>query len=161
MGTCRSGARDAASPSTAVAAIPSASSPPGTLRWPSRARSAMRSTSSRRSPSARAAFASACRKAAATKKLSTKRRARSAELSTMMEKKPVMDQINLVVEDMAAAVDFYRHLGVTIPEPQEWPPNSGALHAEADTPGGARFELDNRPMAEIWHASWRERSEER
>ncbi len=44
---------------------------------------------------------------------------------------------------------------MTIPEPQEWPPNSGALHGEADTPGGARLELDNRAMAEIWHASWR------
>jgi uncharacterized glyoxalase superfamily protein PhnB len=70
--------------------------------------------------------------------------------------KLAMDQINLVVEDMAAAVAFYRHLGVTIPEPREWPPQSGALHAEAQTPGGARFELDNRAMAEIWHASWRE-----
>ena len=74
----------------------------------------------------------------------------------MAEKQPMMDQVNLVVGDMAAALAFYRHLGVTIAEPQEWPPHSGALHAETDTPGGARFELDNRAMVEIWHASWRE-----
>jgi len=74
----------------------------------------------------------------------------------MAEARLAMDQVNLIVEDMGAALAFYRRLGVTIAEPREWPPNSGALHAEADTAGGARFELDNRAMAEIWHASWRE-----
>lgn len=73
----------------------------------------------------------------------------------MADAKPVMDQINLVVADMEAALAFYRRLGLRIPEPREWPPESGALHAEAGARGGARFELDNHAMAKIWHASWR------
>src|SRR5262245_22709589 len=74
----------------------------------------------------------------------------------MTQEKPLVDQINLVVEDMAAAVAFYRQLGVTIPDPKEWPPKSGALHAEAETTGGARLEIDNRAMAAIWRPSWRD-----
>ena len=65
-------------------------------------------------------------------------------------------QVNLVVGDMDAALDFYRRLGVTIHGAPEWPPGSGARHAEADSVGEARFELDNHTMAAIWHVGWRQ-----
>jgi catechol 2,3-dioxygenase-like lactoylglutathione lyase family enzyme len=77
----------------------------------------------------------------------------------MANSQPRFDQVNLVVRDMDAALAFYRRLGVAIHDGGEWPPGSGARHVEADSPGGARFELDNRPMAAIWHAGWRSGSE--
>lgn len=67
----------------------------------------------------------------------------------------LFDQINLVVSDMDAAIAFYRRLGLDIDAPPDWPPGSGAVHAEAAMPNGTRFELDNEVMARVWHAAWR------
>ena len=78
----------------------------------------------------------------------------------MPEQQPILDQINLVVRDMDATLAFYRRLGFDIPDgPGEWPPGSGAQHAEVTLPGGVRLEFDNVPMARIWHAGWRESHE--
>jgi catechol 2,3-dioxygenase-like lactoylglutathione lyase family enzyme len=66
-----------------------------------------------------------------------------------------VDQLNLVVRDMAATLAFYRRLGLTIDDPPEWPPGSGARHGEATMPSGFRLEFDNVAMARIWHAGWR------
>jgi uncharacterized glyoxalase superfamily protein PhnB len=74
----------------------------------------------------------------------------------MRDSQASFDQVNLVVGDMDAALDFYRRLGVTIHGAPEWPPGSGARHAEADSVGEARFELDNHTMAAIWHVGWRQ-----
>ena len=75
----------------------------------------------------------------------------------MAEPKPTFGQVNLVVRNMDAALAFYRRLGLTIADPREWPPGTRAHHAEADggEGSGARFELDDRRMAGIWHAGWR------
>ena len=73
----------------------------------------------------------------------------------MTESKPVFDQLNVVVRDMGAMVAFYRRLGLSIADPVEWPPGSGALHVEGTEPDGARLEFDNLAMAKIWHAGWR------
>ena len=72
----------------------------------------------------------------------------------MTESKPVFDQVNVVVRDMDAMVAFYRRLGLSIADPVEWPPGSGALHVGAEGPDGARLEFDNLAMAKIWHAGW-------
>src|SRR5262249_51017257 len=61
------------------------------------------------------------------------------------------DQVNLVVGDMDAALDFYRRLGVTIGRAPEWPPGSGARHAEGD-PARAG---DNPPAAAAWWSAFR------
>jgi uncharacterized glyoxalase superfamily protein PhnB len=74
----------------------------------------------------------------------------------MRDSQASFDQVNLVVGDMDAALDFYRRLGVTIHGAPEWPPGSGARHAEVDSVGEARFELDNHTMAAIWHVGWRQ-----
>jgi catechol 2,3-dioxygenase-like lactoylglutathione lyase family enzyme len=67
----------------------------------------------------------------------------------------MLNQINLVVDDMDAAIAFYRRLGVEIdPGWADWPPGSGARHAEAELPG-LRLEFDNVAMARIWHAARR------
>jgi catechol 2,3-dioxygenase-like lactoylglutathione lyase family enzyme len=64
-----------------------------------------------------------------------------------------LDQVNLVVEDMSAALDFYRRLGVEVTDPSPWPPGSGALHAHTELANGFRLEFDNFEMARIWHAA--------
>jgi catechol 2,3-dioxygenase-like lactoylglutathione lyase family enzyme len=67
-----------------------------------------------------------------------------------------LDQVNLVVEDMDAAVAFYQALGMTVRfDGGEWPPGSGARHVALDNGEGAIFELDNPAMARIYHAGWR------
>ena len=70
---------------------------------------------------------------------------------------PDFDQVNLVVRDMDAALRFYAQLGLDVPAGAgpEWPPGSGARHAEVTAPGGLRLELDNFEMAAIWHAALR------
>jgi catechol 2,3-dioxygenase-like lactoylglutathione lyase family enzyme len=73
----------------------------------------------------------------------------------MGDGRPLFEQVNLVVGDFDAAVAFYRRLGVQIGELPEWPPGSGARHAEAEMPSGVGFESDNLRMARIWHAAWR------
>jgi uncharacterized glyoxalase superfamily protein PhnB len=69
-----------------------------------------------------------------------------------MSSPPRFTQVNLVVDDMAAAVAFYRLLGFDVPDPVEWPEGSGAYHVDAGGGDGLRFELDNLAMARIWHA---------
>jgi catechol 2,3-dioxygenase-like lactoylglutathione lyase family enzyme len=65
-------------------------------------------------------------------------------------------QLNLVVEDMDAAVAFYQGLGMKVRfDGGEWPPGSGARHVALDNGEGAIFELDNLAMARIWHGGWR------
>lgn len=60
-------------------------------------------------------------------------------------------QVNLLVADMAAAVDFYRLLELDVPEPFEWPAGSGAQHVEIHSDGDCHLALDNHPHAEIWN----------
>jgi catechol 2,3-dioxygenase-like lactoylglutathione lyase family enzyme len=74
----------------------------------------------------------------------------------MADRTPRLDQLNLVVDDMEATLAFYRRLGLTVDTPGEWPPGSGALHAEVHQPDGVRVEFDNVAMARIWHAGWRD-----
>jgi uncharacterized glyoxalase superfamily protein PhnB len=74
----------------------------------------------------------------------------------MANSQPRFGQVNLVVRDMDSALEFYRRLGATIPDATEWPPGSGARHVEAESAAGASFELDNRAMAAIWHAGWKQ-----
>jgi catechol 2,3-dioxygenase-like lactoylglutathione lyase family enzyme len=67
-----------------------------------------------------------------------------------------VDQLNLVVRDMAATLAFYRRLGLAIDEPGDWPPGSGAQHVGVKMPNGFSLEFDNVEMARIWHAAWRD-----
>ena len=61
-------------------------------------------------------------------------------------------QVNLFVADMAASVEFYRLLELDVPDPDEWPDGSGALHVEVgDSDAGCYLALDNHPMARIWN----------
>ncbi len=74
----------------------------------------------------------------------------------MSEEGPRFNQLNLMVEDMDAALAFYQALGMAVRfDGGEWPPGSGARHVALDNGEGAIFELDNLAMARIWHGGWR------
>ena len=74
----------------------------------------------------------------------------------MSSEKPTFNQVNLVVEDVDAALAFYRALGMQVRfDGGEWPAGSGARHVALDNGDGAIFELDNLAMARIYHAGWR------
>jgi uncharacterized glyoxalase superfamily protein PhnB len=64
-----------------------------------------------------------------------------------MSRTPVLNQLNLVVDDMAASVAFYRRLGVDLPEDAQ-------VHVEAKF-DGVSLELDDATSATWWHAAWR------
>jgi len=69
---------------------------------------------------------------------------------------PRFNQLNLVVEDMEAAVTFYLALGMMVRfDGGEWPAGSGARHVALDNGAGAILELDNLAMARMWHGGWR------
>jgi catechol 2,3-dioxygenase-like lactoylglutathione lyase family enzyme len=75
----------------------------------------------------------------------------------MSEAQARFDQVNLVVEDMDAAVAFYLALGMTVRfDGGEWPPGSGARHVALDNGEGPIFELDNLAMVRIYHGGWRQ-----
>ncbi len=63
----------------------------------------------------------------------------------------VLDQINLVVLDMLAAVDFYERLGVTIPDTlSEWQHH----HRTAEAEGSVALDFDSAAFAPQWMESW-------
>lgn len=62
---------------------------------------------------------------------------------------PVLNQLNIVVRDMQASVDFYRRLGLAVdPPPNEW----AAHHVEVHLPGDLTLELDSTASAKIWNS---------
>jgi len=63
---------------------------------------------------------------------------------------PRLDQINLVVSDMAASVAFYRRLGVGI---QETDPGWETHHRSADD-HGIGLDLDSTVFAKQWNQGW-------
>jgi catechol 2,3-dioxygenase-like lactoylglutathione lyase family enzyme len=69
--------------------------------------------------------------------------------------RPVLDQINLVVGDMPATVEFYRRLGLAIDDP---PPPWDAHHRSAALPEGLDLDLDSEDFARTWNRGLRDDS---
>lgn len=67
---------------------------------------------------------------------------------------PVLDQVNIVVADMEATVDFYRRLGLTLPDQGPW----NAFHRSAETPTGLDLDFDSAEFATRWNEGWSGRS---
>jgi catechol 2,3-dioxygenase-like lactoylglutathione lyase family enzyme len=63
----------------------------------------------------------------------------------------VLDQLNIVVRDMDAAVAFYRRLGLEIPDTL---PQWQADHRTADAGGSIDLDLDSTAFAQRWNAGW-------
>ena len=66
------------------------------------------------------------------------------------QRRPVLNQLNLVVRDPEASVAFYRLLGVDLQAGVEWPPGSGARHIAASFDGSFSLEIDNPPMLRLY-----------
>jgi predicted lactoylglutathione lyase len=64
---------------------------------------------------------------------------------------PVLDQVNVVVTDMEAIVNFYRRLGLTIPETD---PDFQPHHRTAQLPGGIDLDFDSVEFAQHWDKGW-------
>jgi catechol 2,3-dioxygenase-like lactoylglutathione lyase family enzyme len=65
---------------------------------------------------------------------------------------PNLDQLSLVVSDMAAAVTFYRRLGLDIPDTD---PAFQVHHRSAHLPGGVDLDFDSPEFARHWNVGWR------
>ncbi len=69
----------------------------------------------------------------------------------MTRKRAVLSWLNIVVRDMDAAVDFYRRLGIEIPETlPEWQ----AHHRTADMDGEVDLDFDSTAFTRQWDAGW-------
>jgi catechol 2,3-dioxygenase-like lactoylglutathione lyase family enzyme len=74
----------------------------------------------------------------------------------MSDSAPILSQVNLVVTDIAASLDFYRRLGVAVPEDAAGPNSEDpGFHAELELPGGVSLELDTAESVRLWHAAYR------
>ena len=62
---------------------------------------------------------------------------------------PSLDAIGIVTKDVAAAIRFYRLLGVTFPEPE-------GDHVEATLPNGLRLMLDTLELIKKLDPEWTE-----
>lgn len=61
-------------------------------------------------------------------------------------------QINVLVSDMAASIEFYRLLELDVSDPFEWPAGSNAQHVDdMRSENGCYMAFDNYPMARIWN----------
>jgi len=69
--------------------------------------------------------------------------------------KPVLGQLNLVVRDMAATIEFYRTLGLDIPDGQVWRTESGAHHVDLELANGFGLDFDSPALAMQYNAAWR------
>ncbi|MDE0037447.1 MAG: VOC family protein [Gammaproteobacteria bacterium] len=67
---------------------------------------------------------------------------------------PVLDQLNLVVRDMARSLEFYRAIGLTIPDDTVWRTQTGPHHVEVKMPNGFELALDSEALAEVYDGGW-------
>jgi catechol 2,3-dioxygenase-like lactoylglutathione lyase family enzyme len=61
-----------------------------------------------------------------------------------------LHMLNVVVRDMTASLDFYRRLGVTVPDGTD-----SSAHVQLKAPNGFSLELDTAKSVELWHSGWR------
>jgi catechol 2,3-dioxygenase-like lactoylglutathione lyase family enzyme len=64
---------------------------------------------------------------------------------------PDLHMVNLVVSDMTASLDFYRRLGIAVPEGGD----AAGAHVQLRMPSGFSLELDTAESVRLWHAAWR------
>jgi catechol 2,3-dioxygenase-like lactoylglutathione lyase family enzyme len=69
----------------------------------------------------------------------------------MADERPVFNQVNLVVRDMAAMLAFYERLGVEVqPTPAPWDRH----HRTISTSGDVDFDLDSSEFTPQWNGGW-------
>ena len=76
--------------------------------------------------------------------------------------RPVLNQLNIVSRNVSASIEFYRKLGVDIPEDAIWRTPSGIHHVGGGDHGGEAaidLDLDSAAFAQMWNAGWKGRSD--
>ncbi|SRR6266498_1859545 len=66
---------------------------------------------------------------------------------------PILNQLNIVAKDFDQTIEFYRRLGVNIPDGVNLP--NGTRHTTITLPNGMIFEVDNQALAKIYNPGWR------
>ena len=74
----------------------------------------------------------------------------------MSGQQPVLNQLDIVVCDIDAAVAFYRRLGLEIPDHTIWRTASGAHHVDLHLPNGFHLHLDSVALARHFNTGWPE-----
>ena len=80
-------------------------------------------------------------------------KAARTKIRTVVSMTPRIDAIGIVVADMAAALDFYRRLGIEVPVGADAEP-----HVEVNLPGGFRVMFDTEATTagpRAWRATTR------
>lgn len=62
---------------------------------------------------------------------------------------PILNQVNLVVRDMASSLEFYRRLGLQVVEAAH--PDWVRHHASVKLPNGVSLEIDSAAFAKQWN----------
>ena len=71
--------------------------------------------------------------------------------------RPILNQLNIVSDDPAASIEFYRRLGVEIPQESVWRTATGVHHASAKNTagdGGLDLDFDSAAFAQKWNLGW-------
>ncbi len=66
-----------------------------------------------------------------------------------------LDQIDLIAADVDATVEFYRALGIEIPESAIWRTASGTHHVDFTMPSGLIVHFDSEALARAYDRGWR------
>lgn len=80
----------------------------------------------------------------------------------MERARPRFHQLNIVSENLTASIEFYRRLGVEIPQGSVWETETGIHHANSeDEVDGSSFaiDFDSAAFAAIWNAGWSRRDD--
>jgi len=72
---------------------------------------------------------------------------------------PVFNQLNVVVRDMDATLEFYRAAGLRIPDETVWRTDSGAHHVQVAMSNGVDLEFDSETLAKVYNKGWRKPSD--
>jgi uncharacterized glyoxalase superfamily protein PhnB len=73
--------------------------------------------------------------------------------------RPTLDQLNIVSANPAASIDFYRRLGLDIPEQRIWCTPTGAHHTSAEESDGIALDIDSTIFAQVWNTGWHGRED--
>ena len=76
--------------------------------------------------------------------------------------RPTLNQLNIVSGNPAASIDFYRRLGLDIPDHRVWRTPTGAHHASAESlavSDGIDLDIDSTTFAQVWNTGWRGRED--
>ena len=65
---------------------------------------------------------------------------------------PILNQLNIVAKDFDQTIEFYRRLGINIPDSVNLP--NGTRHTTITLPNGMTFEVDNQALAKIYNPGW-------